>query len=67
MLKDKITETINIPVTIPSYGESYTLDDNLTMEQAVEPIVHTNIEKNDVLDKIKTIKDELEDMEIIVK
>lgn len=67
ILKDKILETINIPVTIPNYGECYTLDDELTMQQAVEHIVEENIERKDVLDKIKTLKDELDDMETIVK
>ena len=37
------------------------------MEQAVAPIAKENIERNDVLDKIKTLKDELDDMETIVK
>ena len=67
ILKDKILENTNIPVTIPSYGESYTLNDELTMEQAVEPITKEKIERNDVLDKIKTLKEELDDMETIVK
>ena len=67
ILKDKILENTNIPVTIPSYGESYTLNEELTMEQAVEPITKEKIERNDVLDKIKTLKEELDDMETIVK
>lgn len=68
ILKDKILENTNIPVTIPSYGESYTLNDELTMEQAVKlPVAQQNIERNDVLDKIKILKDELDDMEVIVK
>ena len=67
ILKDKILENINIPVTIPDYGECYTLDDQLTMEQVTTPVVRENIERNDVLDKIKTLKEELDDMETIVK
>lgn len=67
ILKDKILETVEIPVTIPEYGQCYTLDDELTMEQAVEPVTKVTIEKSDVLDKIKTLKEELEDMEVIVK
>ena len=67
ILKDKIVETVNIPVTIPEYGQCYTLDEELTMEQAVEPVTQVTIEKSDVLDKIKTLKEELEDMEVIVK
>ncbi len=67
ILKDKILETVEIPVTIPEYGQCYTLDEDLTMEQAVEPVTKVTIEKSDVLDKIKTLKEELEDMEVIVK
>ena len=67
ILKDKILETVEIPVTIPEYGQCYTLDEDLTMEQAVEPVTKVIIEKSDVLDKIKTLKEELEDMEVIVK
>ncbi len=67
VLKDKILETVNIPVTIPEYGQCYTLDEELTMEQAVEPVTKVTIEKSDVLDKIKTLKEELDDMEVIVK
>ena len=67
VLKDKILETVNIPVTIPEYGQCYTLDEELTMQQAVEPVTKVTIEKSDVLDKIKTLKEELEDMEVIVK
>ena len=67
ILKDKILETVDIPVTIPEYGQCYTLDEELTMEQAVEPVTKVTIEKSDVLDKIKTLKEELEDMEVIVK
>ena len=67
VLKDKILETVDIPVTIPEYGQCYTLDEDLTMEQAVEPVTKVTIEKSDVLDKIKTLKEELDDMEVIVK
>lgn len=67
ILKDKILENTSIPVTIPSYGQSYTLDDELTMEQSVEHVIVSNTEKNDVLDRIKTLRNELEDMESIVK
>lgn len=67
ILRDKILENTSIPVTIPSYGQSYTLDDELTMEQAVEHVIVSNTEKNDVLDRIKTLRNELEDMEDIVK
>ena len=67
VLKDKILETTNIPVTIPDYGQTYTLDEQLTMEQTIQPVCQEIVERRDVLDKIKTLKVELDDMETIVK
>ena len=67
VLKDKILETTNIPVTIPDYGQTYTLDEQLTMEQTIQPVCQEIVERRDVLDKIKTLKEELDDMETIVK
>ena len=67
VLKEKILENVNIPVTIPDYGQTYTLDETLAMEQTVEPIYEENIERRDILEKMKTLKDELEDMETIIK
>ena len=67
VLKNKILETIEIPVTIPEYGQTYTLDENLTMEQTVKHTTTDILERKDVLDKIRTLRSELEDMENIVK
>ena len=67
VLKNKILETIEIPVTIPEYGQTYTLDENLTMEQTVKHTTTYILERKDVLDKIRTLRSELEDMENIVK
>ena len=68
VLKRKITETIEIPVTIPEYGQTYTLDETLKMEQTVQVKEEENvIEKRDILGKINTLKQELQDMENIVK
>ncbi len=67
VLKEKILETVGIPVTIPDYGQTYTLDENLSMEQTVTRATTGIIERKDVLDKIKILKSELDDMETIVK
>ncbi len=67
VLKQKIEETVNIPVTIPEYGQTYTLDENLQMEQTVKPITMGVVDKRDVLEKMQTLKLELEDMETIIK
>lgn len=67
VLKQKIIENANISVTIPIYGQTYTLDENLTMEQTVEPVATGVLERRDIIDKIKTLKEELQDMEVIIK
>ncbi len=67
ILKSKIEEEAKLPVTIPEYGQTYTLDDSLTMEQTVAPIAVQSPAKREVLDKIKLLKNELNDMESIVK
>ncbi len=67
LLKGKILETVGIPVTIPDYGQTYTLNEQLTMEQTVKRVITDIIERKDVLDKIRTLKSELDDMENIVK
>lgn len=67
ILKSKIVDEIGLPVTIPEYGQTYTLDENLTMEQTVAPITPQMNVKRDVMDKIRLLKNELNDMETIVK
>ena len=67
ILKSKIVDEIGLPVTIPEYGQTYTLDENLTMEQTVAPITPQMNIRRDVIDKIRLLKNELNDMETIVK
>ena len=67
ILKAKIEEEAKLPVIIPEYGQTYTLDDNLTMEQTVAPIAIQSSAKREVLDKIKLLKNEWNDMESIVR
>ena len=67
ILKAKIEEEAKLPVIIPEYGQTYTLDDNLTMEQTIAPIAIQSSAKREVLDKIKLLKNELNDMESIVR
>lgn len=67
ILKSKIIDEIGLPVTIPEYGQTYTLDENLTMEQTVAPITPQINIRRDVIDKIRLLKNELNDMETIVK
>lgn len=67
ILKEKILETAGLPVTIPSYGQTYTLNEELTMQQTVEPLSAGITERRDILEKMRVLKEQLEDMEILVK
>lgn len=67
VLRDKIIETTNLPVTIPSYGETYDLSEKVKISGAIR---HENIKeyrKLEVIDRMETLKEELIDMENIVK
>lgn len=67
ILKEKIVETTGLPVTIPSYGQTYTLEEELTMEQTVKPLSTGITERRDILEKMRVLREQLEDMESIVK
>ena len=67
VLKNKIVDSTKIPVTIPGYGEKYTLDDNLTMEKKYEEKIDKQYLRLQVLDRLETLQEEIEDMKNIVK
>ena len=67
ILKTKIIDETGLSVTIPEYGQTYTLDEKLSMEQTVAPVITQSAVKCDVIDKIKLLKNELNDMETIVR
>ena len=67
VLKEKIIETTGIPVTIPSYGEGYILDDNIQVTDRIRKPGEQQYLRLEIIDRIQTLKEELEDMEDIVK
>lgn len=67
VLRDKILENTNIPVTIPEFGECYELDDNINVVGKVENKRAKEYVRLEVLGRMQTLKEELEDMESIVK
>ena len=67
VLKGKIVDSTKIPVTIPGYGEKYTLDDNLTMEKKYEEKIDKQYLRLQVIDRLETLQEEIEDMKNIVK
>lgn len=67
VLRDKIIENTNIPVTIPEFGECYELDDKINVVGKVENKRAKEYVRLEVLGRMQTLKEELEDMESIVK
>lgn len=67
VLKQKIVETTNLPVTIPSFGEKYDLNETIKMIDKIDPQHNQRYLRLQVLDRMETLKEELEDMEAMVK
>ena len=67
VLKEKILETTEIPVTIPSFGETYTLDETLAVEKTYELPKKYRPLRLEVIERMNTLKEEIEDMTQIVK
>ncbi len=67
VLKDKIIENTKIPVTIPGFGESYTLDENLEVKQRYQEPVDKKFLRLQVLERMETLQEEIEDMKTIIK
>lgn len=66
VLKEKIVENTNIPVTIPDFGETYTLDEKLLKETTYELPKKYRPLRLEVLERINTLKEEVDDMAEIV-
>lgn len=67
VLKQKLEENTNIPITIPDFGESYELDENIEIIGKVNDTAKERYLRLEVLERMNTLKEELEDMSNIVK
>ena len=67
VLRDKISENTQIPVTIPEYGETYELKANVKLTDVIKKERVKEYAKLEVIDRMATLKEELVDMESIVK
>ena len=68
VLRDKILEETNIPVTIPKYGEIYDVEENqVKLEGRLELESTKRIQKLEIVNKVKVLRDEMTDMEGILK
>lgn len=66
VLKNKIIDNTEIPVTIPEYGEKYTLDDKIKVEKRYEDSIEKRFLRLEVLDRMETLQEEIEDMKNII-
>ena len=67
-LEGKIKEEAgNIPVSIPKYGEQYTLDDNFEVTQAYVNPANKEIDKIELINKMQQLESELEEMKHTLK
>lgn len=66
VLKNKIVDSTEIPVTIPEYGEKYTLDDKITVEKRFEDPIEKRFLRLEVLARMETLQEEIEDMKNII-
>ena len=67
VLRDKINENFDLPVSIPDYCESFDLTNTV---QATGNIRKRNLDeyrKLEVIDRLETLKEELEDMSKMIK
>ena len=67
VLKQKIEETTDIPVIIPEFGESYDLEEKVGMIGKVHSKAKEQYLRLEILERMNTLKEEIEDMSNIVK
>ena len=67
VLKQKLEESTQIPITIPAFGETYELNDELQMIGKAKDGTKERYLRLDVLERMNTLREELEDMSSIVK
>ena len=67
VLKNKILETTEIPVTIPDYGENYNLDEQIRVVSKLETTDKYRFLRLEVIDRLSTLKEELAEMSDIIK
>jgi len=69
VLKEKIEQETGISVTIPSFGESYILEEVPVLQERDEKIINYDkvFQRLNVLEKIEDLKDQIEQVEVVVK
>ncbi len=69
VLKEKLEKETGIPVSIPSFGESYELEETPQLLEREEKFINYDqvFIRLDVLDRIEKLKDQIGDIEEVVK
>lgn len=67
VLKEKILQTTNIPVTIPDFGQTYELSDKITITNKIELPTRYKPVRIEVLERIQKLKDQVQDMAEVIK
>lgn len=67
VLRDKINENFDLPVSIPDYCESFDLTNTVQATGNIRKRNLNEYKKLEVIDRMETLKEELIDMESIVK
>ena len=66
VLEKKIIDETGISVITPEYGETYELNDQITMTNKIERKIPVTL-KTEVISRLEKVKEELKDMDIAVK
>ena len=66
VLKSKIDEETNLPVTIANFGETYDLEEVATLTHKIERKIPVTL-KTEILSRLEKLKNEMKDMEIAVR
>ena len=67
VLKQKIQDEIEIPVTIPEFGDVYELNDEIQMTDKLDKSVLNRFLRLEILQKLNNLEDEISEMKSIVK
>lgn len=66
VLKEKIETEAQIGVTIPEFGETYELTEEITMTNKIERKINKTI-KSEIVERLEKLKEEIKDMDTYVR
>ena len=66
VLKSKIEEETNLPVTIANFGETFDLEETATLTHTIERKIPVTL-KTEVISRLEKLKEEMKDMEVAVR